>query len=163
MSMIGNFLRISPAQLDALLAAPDQISSFLYNEEYRDDPTAEHLDIDKSWQLIHFLLTGDPWQGPYPFCAVVLGGIVLGQEDVGYGPARYLRPEEVQEIAAAVSEVSEAELWRRFDAKRALKADIYPQCWTDADSEYILGNFSEMKRFYAAAARSGQAVLQYIN
>jgi hypothetical protein len=163
MSMIGNFLRIAPAQLDALLTAPNEISAFLYEEKYRDDPAAVHRDIDKSWRLIHFLLTGDPWQGDYPFGAVVMGGIELGQEDVGYGPARYLWPNEVREVAAAVEGVSEQELWRRFDAKRALEADIYLQGWTDDDSEYILGNFKALKQFYSAAARSGQAMPQFVN
>lgn len=163
MSMIGNFIRVSSAQLEALLQAPEQISDFLYSEKYRDDTTTEHLDIDKSWQIIHFLLTGDPWGGERPLAAVVLGGAELGEEDVGYGPARFLRSEEVSEVAAALQRITETDLWKRFDEKRVAKAGIYPQGWTNDDSGYVLENFALLKRFYAAASQEKQAVLQFIN
>jgi hypothetical protein len=163
MSMIGNLVRISSAQLDALLQAPHQITDFLYSEKYQDNPASEHLDIDKTWQIIHFLLTGDPWKGEYPLGAVVLGGTELGEEDVGYGPARFLRSDEVREVAEALGSISETELWERFSEERAAKADIYPQGWTNNDSEYVLGNFTALKRFYSTASQAKQAVLQFIN
>jgi hypothetical protein len=43
--MIANYRRMPPAQLDELLAQPEQLLSFLYPE---DGPDAiPHLDLDK--------------------------------------------------------------------------------------------------------------------
>src|SRR5574339_1168659 len=33
-----------------------------------------HLDLDKAWQPLHFLLTGTAWEGEEPACYLVRGG-----------------------------------------------------------------------------------------
>lgn len=167
MSMIGNLVSVSPQKLEELLQAPEQVPEFL-GEVYEREDRNEHIDIDKTWQLIHFLLTGEQYEGEFPLSAVILGGAELGEEDVGYGPARYLTPDEVRAVAAAIAPISEEQLWSRFDAKAALMAKIYPEIWSGDESEYVqrdyvLGNYSEVRRFYFEAAKAGHAVLAFIN
>ncbi len=162
MSMIGNLVRVSPEKLDELLESPEQVPAFL-DEIYEREDSNEHMDVDKAWQIIHFLLTGEQYEGEFPLSAVMLGGKELGEEDVGYGPARYLTPDEVRAVATAIAAISEDELWSRFNAKAVLKAQIYPSVWGDGDREYVVNNYAEVRRFYADAAKAGHAVLAFIS
>src|SRR5207302_6195207 len=93
MSMIGNYLKLSDEQLEELVENPSEAEDLVYPEN--GDHPSDALDIDKSWHLIHFLLTGDTWGGDYPLVNVVLGGTELSGTDAGYGPFRYLVHDEV--------------------------------------------------------------------
>jgi hypothetical protein len=163
MSMIGNYRRIPAAALDALLAAPGTLASVLYPRGRQG--ADRHLDLDKTWHLIHFLLNGDAWQGAWPLFGAVLGGTEVSDEDVGYGPARYLRPAEVAEVAAALDPITPEVLWSRFDAAAAESAEIYPVPWAGGadDQEYVTAYYAHLRAFFATAARAGDAVLVYIN
>ena len=162
MSMIGNYLALSVEQLDALRGNPESVSDFLYPDE--GDPNCEaSLDIDKSWHLIHFLLTGSAWEGTAPLADAVLGGVELGDEDVGYGPARFLIPDRVGEVAQALARIGGDELWRRFDPAAAAAAEIYPEGWSQDDREYVVGNYEDVVSFFRRAADAGNAVLIYLN
>lgn len=163
--MIGNYLRVTPAQLGALFADASGITAFLD----ADHPDDARLDIDKSWHAIHFLLNGTAWEGAGPFADVVLGGQEIGDEDVGYGPARGLTPDEVQRIAAALATVSEEELWSRFDPAKLAEAEIYPKGWDaydpsedESSKAYLLGYYAELRAFFRRAAEAGDALVVYL-
>ena len=161
--MIGNYLPLSREQLAAIVENPAQAEELAYPDDGALPPAA--LDIDKSWHLIHFLLNGETWGGDGPLSQVVLGGTELPDTDAGYGPFRYLHPEEVQATSKALAEISSEELWSRFDADRAHAAEIYPQGWSGDDQErgYVQGNFESLQQLYAKAAASGKAMLLYLS
>lgn len=163
MSMIGNYRRLSQGELAALLAAPETITDFLYGEQNYSE-TENQLDIDKAWHAIHYLLNGTTWGGKKPLVNAVLGGAPLGEEDVGYGPARYLLPSQVAETSKALQPISHEQLWSGFDAAEMKKAEIYPKFEGGEDDRgYICGNFEEIKLFFAAAASQEEAMLLYFN
>src|SRR5262245_58137806 len=89
MSMIGNYLRLPEAELQRVLEKPEAITKLLYPENGSNPSPDLHLDTDKAWHITHFLLTGEAWGGAEPLANAVLGGTEIGDEDVGYGPARY--------------------------------------------------------------------------
>jgi hypothetical protein len=162
--MIGNFVAITGNQLATLRADPDSVAEFLYPGD-GDDEVPNHLDIDKTWHAIHFLLNGKTWEGAEPWFLVILGGTPIG-EDVGYGPARYLEPEQVREVADALSTVDAAELARRFDPKAMEEADIYPSIWEQDQAEgleYIQQYYPLLVKFYADAASRGDAAILFVN
>ena len=168
--MIANYRRVTSEELEALLRDPSSLQSFLYpeeDEEYenvRDDE--RHLDIDKAWHGIHYLITGDPWEGEPPLANAVLGGTELSDEDVGYGPARYLTQEEVRDVAAALEDISPDELRTRFDPAELERANIYPNIWQrDGEEalEYVLEYYGEVRRFFCAASEMGDGMLLYLN
>ncbi len=163
MSMIGNYRRISRAELQDLLADPSRLSAVLYPEG--DEDPARYLDIDKAWHIIHFLLTGTTYEGQWPLVAVVMGGTEISDEDVGYGPARYLDGDDLAEVAAALDSVSADELWSRFDVDAVCQAEIYPQAWTgdSGDRDYVTTHYRELQDFLRKAAGSGDAVILYLN
>ena len=177
--MIANYVRISPEQLAELQADPDSVGDFLgslMESLYPDDeevdvnpalPSAPHLDIDKAWHGIHFLLNGSAWEGDPPLFNVVLGGTELGDEDLGYGPARYLTPEEVQDTAHAISRISVDDLRSRYDARAMTKADIYPEIIWERDGDeamqYLLDYYAAVVAFFQEAARQGHAMLLFMD
>lgn len=163
MSMIGNYLPLTAEQLATIVENPVQAEALAYPDDGELPPDA--LDIDKSWHLIHFLLNGETWGGDGPLSQVVLGGTELPDTDAGYGPFRYLHPEEVQATSKALAEISSDELWSRFNADRAQAAEIYPQAWRgdDQEREYVQSNFAALQQLYAKAAASGNAMLLYLS
>jgi hypothetical protein len=158
MSMIGNYLRIQEDTVHRLIKDPSQIIDVLYPPDGREHPAGSHLSIDKSWHAIHFLLNGHPWKGDAPLCHVVMGGIELGTEDVGYGPARYLLPNLVTEVSAALSALPGETLWKRFDAKAFAQENIYPHGWDEGGKPYILGNYEMLRKFFAETVAQNTAL-----
>jgi Domain of unknown function (DUF1877) len=159
MSMIGNFLAISQSELDALYANPESVPTLLFETK-----VSEIVDLDKAWHGIHFMLTKEQYGGDGPLAQVIMGGVPIGEEDVGYGPARGMSATEVQKVASALNSMSESDFRARYDPTALTAADIYPQIWEEgADAlNYITDNFLEVKSFYLDAARKGFAVVLFI-
>jgi hypothetical protein len=163
MSMIGYYRRLTSEELSQLIAG-SSVSEFLYPDSDKEPDTSRELDIDKTWHAIHFLLNDSAWEGEDPLAWVVLGGELLGTEDVGYGPARYLLPEQVKSVAAALDEIPEWELRAKFDAERMNEEEIYPQSWAgeSADMDYIGEHYQYLVRFFREAANANDALLMYV-
>lgn len=158
--MIQEFLSLSQSKFDELLNAPEMIFSWIEGEPGPD----QHMDIDKAWQGIHFLLTGNPWSEEPPLGLVICGGIEFG-EDVGYGPARYVLPEEVKAISESLAPLNEETLSKRYDPASMSAQQIYPEIWGQEDDDalgYLLSYFLEVKRLYTEAALAGNAVVHYL-
>ncbi len=120
------------------------------------------LEIDKAWHGLHFLLCGLPEGGDPPFGLAVLGGTALG-DDLGYGPARYLIPTEVRDVATALAEVEADALAARFSAKALQDAEVYPGGWESDDClAWLLDAYQSLRTFYQDAAERGNAALLYL-
>lgn len=161
--MIGNYLRLPQSELDRVISAPQDIMEFLYPEDQKQFSTDRHLDTDKAWHVIHFLLTGTEWEGELPYRNAVLGGTEIGDVDVGYGPARFLTPAEVVEVSDALGKISFEELWSRFDLSAVREHDIYPSGWDGSEGDYVREHFRAMKEFFENAAKANEAILTYLN
>jgi Domain of unknown function (DUF1877) len=161
MSMIGNFVAISQEQLNHLIAYPDSIVDLIYADD--GDPP-NHIDIDKTWDGLHYLVTCRCWFIKTPWSNVILGGIPIGPE-IGYGQARYLLPKQVQQIAKALTGLSREELAKRYDPKAMNAAKVYPELWGqgDVDLDYLLDNFDDLVLHYSSAAKNNHAMLLYID
>jgi hypothetical protein len=125
-----------------------------------------YLEVDKSWNGIHYLLTGLAEGGSGPLSLTVLGGAELGG-DLGYGPARFLMPAQVVEVASALSSTPQSVLAGRFEPKAMARAGVYPQAMWVRDGagalEYVLGHYARLVEFYARAAKSGSAVVLWLS
>jgi hypothetical protein len=134
--------------------------NFLPPAKEGTEPT---LDIDKSWHAIDFMLNGREWEEEPPLFKVILGGTAIGDDDLGYGPARYLTPEQVQEVTAALEKISEADFIKKYDPKQM--GDIYPHVWGKNDKEtldYLVGHYRKMVAFYKDAAQKGNAIISLL-
>lgn len=160
MVLIGR--RLSADELAAVRADPTAVDALLYGD--LDDDEAEmpepELDLDKSWHGIHYLLTGTAWRIGEGADAAILGGAEIGQ-DGGYGPARLLDQSTVRAVATALDALDVEVLRARFDPAAMAAAEIYPDIWTNGVDEldYLMSHYTQLRRFYHAAAANGQAVL----
>ena len=118
------------------------------------------LSLEKSWHVLHYLLTGKPEEAPPPLGNAILGGREIGP-DLGYGPARFLTPEEVREVSLALSRITAQDLARRFDLPAMIAAHIYP-VRDENELEIAQPYFEQLARYYSEAAAAGHAMLLYV-
>jgi hypothetical protein len=115
--------------------------------------TAEdHIDLDKSWSAIHFLLTGTEKECDFPFNFIVAGGLSIPGSD---SETRYFSPSEVRVIYIALSIISSEDLLTRYDP-RVAKTELYPFIW---DPEYIVENFTLLKDYLGNLCSQGKAMI----
>lgn len=158
MSMIGNFLQITPEQLREVIEDPSIVESLIDPES----DSAEAIDVDKAWHAIHYLLTRSAWKVEGSLANAVLGGIEIG-DDIGYGPAKYITVDEVKDVAAKLP--TRESLKMSFDAKAMTSEQIYPEIWDEGEDalDYVIEYYDLMKSYYLDAASRGNAMLKYVN
>jgi hypothetical protein len=169
MSMIGYFLLVEEQRLQSLLAEPTQVHT-LCDEGYssRDEM---FVDVDKAWHCMHFLLTGTADAGEPPLDFILCGGEVVGDEDVGYGPARAFMPADLQQIAKALNLIDREALAARFDPAQMDRLEIYPDAghWSDFDPRseetfgYYLGAFDAVKVLALRGFQKGYGMLVWLS
>lgn len=126
------------------------------------------LDIDRSWEAIHYLLCGDISDGEPPLGYVVPLTSDNGIDFGSFG-AFSLRAEQVAEALQAMSDLDEAQLRLRYDFPTMVKDEVYPLdpgTVSDEDEDaffaYILQNFNEIRRFYSQTVAQGKGLIFYI-
>ncbi len=117
------------------------------------------LSLEKSWHSLHYLLTGTAKEALPPLGNAILGGAAIGN-DVGYGPARFLTPEQVREVATALSGFNTEHLVARFDTMPS--GEIYAPA-DESEFEDIKHYFGQLIRYYADATAAGNAMLLWID
>ena len=125
-------------------------------------------DADKAWHGLHYLLTKTAWGGEPPLDFIAVGGTPVGDEDVGYGPARVFTSAQVRQIHAALAPIDAAWLRARFDPEEMKRLDIYPDIWDrDADEDdtlgYCLENYVALKAFIADATQRGVGLVVFLS
>ena len=165
MSMIGNLLRVSNTELQEYLKDSSLLEDRIYREDAEQD--AGLVDIDKSWEGILFLLTGQSLaEADHPLAAVLFSGQIVDEnQDLGYGPAHYVTPEQVSEINAQISKISFADLEQKFDPAKMMELGIYPEIWDEDDEaiDYLSENYNLIRDIYEKAAANGEAIITFIN
>jgi hypothetical protein len=120
------------------------------------------LSLHKSWHCLHYLLTGQALeQTDSPLGKAILGGEEIPDRRgvMGYGPARYLTPKQVQEVAAALREFPIADRAAAFDARRAEDAKVYVP---DHAPEELVEYFGMLRDFYLDAMKNKDAVVLWL-
>ncbi|WP_431095743.1 YfbM family protein [Polaromonas aquatica] len=165
MGMVACFTSLSSEALLELQEEPDRIEAYLSPDDGESEPP-NYLDLDKAWHGIHYLLTGLADGGTQPQSLAVIGGQEFGPE-VGYGPARFLTPQQVRSVATSLSGISEEALSQRFNPKDMEAKQIYPDAiWVRDGQEaldYALENYRQLQVFYQDAAARGDVVIQWLS
>jgi len=160
MSMTGGLAAVSPEQLEDLKSGTAPIDDLLFPE---DEDQVNSCDLYKAWNGISFLLEKIGGEQRQILKVAVLGGEPFG-EDLGYGPAMFLTPTEVKEIAGFLADIDDAAFRAAFDADEMESADIYG--FNKEDAEQDLAFFSDhyglLRDFYESASESSHAVIQYL-
>lgn len=157
MGMIGHLKRVPEQKLSALIHGGESLDDYMYGAE------GEGLDLDKAWQGIHYLLCGDAWEGQGPLFDALMGGTSFQgrseEENV-----RYLKPDEVRDVAQALETIGDKELAEGFEPDDMNEVGVYPSPdWNEeGELDYILGYYGPMKAYYKAAAENGDGMLIYV-
>ncbi len=126
-------------------------------------PKGKVLDLHKSWHLLHYLFTGSAGETAPPGGLLLSGGKEIG-EDLGYGPARLLKPSETKIFAAFLATLSLDQLNQRLDLNQMAKLELYAVS-PNADElqEEIALYFPKLKDYVEKAAARGDGLLIWLS
>jgi hypothetical protein len=167
MSMIGEYARVTRAELDRALREPEWALEYVeeleegYHHRHDSVGADRMIDIDKAWNGIWYLLNA-AGAGPVD---PVAGGVQLSDDDWGYGPPRYLTPDEVAEAVAHLSTTPWETLAKHFDPARMDDEGIYPLIWVrDGDDalDFLRPHYEVLTSFFAIAADTGDAIILWL-
>ncbi len=184
MGMVYCLRRATDAQLSTLLRQPALIERFLYDAAREEavvrtglwDKLAssfgfkrsqlpmsvvreegDEIDIDKSWHVLHYLLTGDAEATDSPLSLLQRPYPNIGNEDIGWGPAFAIDSASMAAFAEAVHSIELAEFRYRFDPARMSEDDIYLGNSFDAEDDegfwYFEHWFGVLRDFAGQCAR----------
>lgn len=165
MSMIINLLRVSKTELDNYLADSSKLEERIYKDD--EEPDNALVNLDKSWDGIIFLLTGQSLAtATSPLVRILFSGQLIDEEqDLGYGPAHYLTPEEVTELNQQISGIQISELKEKFNPVKMTELEIYPTIWEEGDDafDYVADGFKTLQKTFAESTRNGEAIITFLN
>src|SRR5688572_31905294 len=161
--ILGWLLRLTPITIHE--TDPDAIPP----EDARLVERDSHLDLDKAWQPLHFLLTGTAWEGEEPGCYLVRGGEELVDDDeLGYSSVRALTPGQISRLDEFLKGLSHETLRQRFDRERMIALEIYStrrdrDAGNAADEVYhLLEAFDALRGFVAETAKRRDGAIAYL-
>jgi hypothetical protein len=166
MSMIGEYLRVTAAELDRAIRDPDWAFDFVEEVQDAEEETepapakARHFSTYKTWDMLRFLLA----RAEFPVNVINGEEPFAEDEDWGYGPPRYLRPERVQLAAEVLRATSYAELISGVDPAELSSAEVYPFGWSEPGAlEWGRPWYDGLTQFFEAAARADDAMLVWLD
>jgi hypothetical protein len=120
--------------------------------------------IEKSWHGLHFLFTGSDWDSDLPN-GFLLAGSVIGDVDVGYGPARAINVNETAAVCDFLKSIDHEFVSKNFDPQRMTELELYPNCWDrepEEELKYLLWNFDLLKAFVQETYDRNQGLVIYL-
>ncbi|WP_370369594.1 YfbM family protein [Catenulispora sp. GP43] len=163
MSMIGEYLRVTPAELGRAVQDPrwayDYAQEVLDSQEESDpDPLMSRcFSTHKAWDYLGFLLRRSQFpvdiHGEQSFAE---------DEDWGYGPPKALPAERVRVAAEALRRTDYDGLVKGLEAADLF--GVYPGVWDRPDAiEWGREVFDSLTLFIGATAAAGDALLIWLD
>ncbi|MFE5211787.1 YfbM family protein [Streptomyces sp. NPDC056600] len=172
MSMIGEYLRVTAAELDRAIQDPDwafDLTEEVQDAEEESEPApgeARHFSTYKTWNLLGFLLE----RADFPVDAVHGEEPFAEDEDWGYGPPRYLPAKRVRYAAAELRATTYDQLVSGVDPADLAEAEVYPLTgvyplgWHEPGAlEWGRHWYDGLTRFFEAAAAADHAMLVWLD
>jgi hypothetical protein len=155
---LGVHFALTDEEARRLLALEGDVPVMTFVEEIEGGADqSRSFASDKAWDALHRCLSNGTLyydEGEYPMNRAFLGGKHLyAAEDY---VVAYVAPNEVKDVAAALSPITEQDLRARYDA---IDPDEYDGPHGDADFKVILGTFRGVRDFYRKAAAEGRSVV----
>lgn len=162
--MISNLFRVTPAELEVYL----KDSALLTDKLYEGEAANENLvDIDKSWDGILFLLTGQSLAtADHHLVSILFSEQLIDEEqDFGYGPAHYLTAGQVAELNNEIATITVADLKQRFNPEKMKALEIYPAIWDEGPDafDYVADGFFTLQKVFATATKNGEAIITFLS
>lgn len=162
MGCLGVHFALTEKEVAHLRSLDDEQDRLSHLQEVIEDHHLSHekqfaAESDKSWDAMHRALADGQlsWDGgAYPLNHTVLAGKLL------YTDSDYIMslktPEQVRDIAAAFSGITEVDFRRRY---HAIDAKSYGFPLSDEDFRYTWDWFQGVRDLYTRAAQAGRSIL----
>jgi len=158
MACRGVLFALTEEDAKCLLAARDDNAVlYIVQEEIEALWDEEWLEqTDKAWDAIHRCLTDGTLRvkSPSPLAKCILGGRQLHKGDNYI--VSFLTPEEVKSVSAALQEIDENWLRRKY---YALDPNNYGKPLSEEDFDYTWYYFRGTRSFFAKASRHSRSVI----
>ncbi|NVI88158.1 DUF1877 family protein [Actinomadura sp. BRA 177] len=161
MGLAMSYLRVPPV----LEGEPDpgRIARHIFGApDWRRRGASGLFELGWAWQAMHYLVTGDPWDGRQPEADVVCGGRLLtedGADELGMDVI-YLAPDRVKPTADHLAATPFGQVAGRFDPAAMGRAGVQDAARLDgaARDRLLKPAYAGLAEFFKAAAAEGQAV-----
>lgn len=187
MSMIFELRRVSAEQAESLTQDPSDIFFFLSGSELYQPPKpffkrlfapkqsakpvrswaepaqGSVLELDTNWHVLHYFLTRTAWEANLPHGSL-MGGIQLGDVDVGYGPARLLTPIQIDEFLVFLENLQSDNFGSNITGEELEQNEIYGGYagWNAEDTSKLWGYVEELKLFLAGAKHNRESIVMHL-
>ncbi|TYB43645.1 DUF1877 family protein [Actinomadura chibensis] len=161
MGLAMSYLRVPPVLEGE--PEPGRIARHIFGAaDWRRRGAGALFELGWAWQAMHYLVTGDPWDGRQPEADVVCGGRLLtedGADELGMDVI-FLAPDRVKPAADHLAATPFGELAARFDPAAMDRAGVQDARRLDgaARDRVFKPAYRGLADFFAAAATEGQAV-----
>ncbi len=159
MSIVAVLAAIDQPTRERLIAEPEEIPEYLFGKSEQ----RHILELNKSWQAIHYMLTGSSGQSRHSLSELMFGGkAMIAADDEA---PRLQDPEQVQQLSVKLQAVSNEDFAAKYNPKMMDASQVYPCIWAkDGEDglEYLLHYFKLLKKFYATAAKRQHSVMLWI-
>jgi hypothetical protein len=156
------YARLTAAELHRALDDPDWAGERLdeladaWVDDDAEPEDARYLGVDKSWPGVEFVLA----HAGLPVEAVHGTEPLHTAEEWDYGPPTYLTPAQVAAVAERLAALPVADLVARVDPGLVRAENLYQVGdWDADDRDYVTHHATQLQRFYASAAKAGDALV----
>ncbi len=155
MGMIASYMMVDEPTLNKFMELDvEDVADHIFDME--EEGSAELTDIDKSWDGLHFILTGKSASEPIEGDALseAIAGVEMfdekGEEFIAYIPHSRLK-----EIVKALESVDVEKLKKEFNPAALNENEIYPTIWEDEDKDglfdYLIDGYNAILALYKDA------------
>lgn len=157
MGMSGHYVAMSDTEIKEMIAGEVAIDRLHSADNFK-------LDIDKTWEAIHFVLCGEEFNGAPPLGYVV--PLRLDQ-NVNFGDysAFYLFSNEVAEAYESITGWDEKQLRQHYNFAQMVEQQIYPIVEDENVNElfeYILFHFSNIQKYLKEVVNQGKGIIFFV-
>ena len=152
MGLRANYQYLSDKDLMELKKFDNEDDIFEKVEDWNEEAEIL-LDIDKNWDLLHYMLTGvsasNPiWEDPLSEAVVGVTSIEKIEDFIAY-----IEKDRVSDILKALEDFDMEGALESFSLEEGKEAELYPNIWDyeeeeDEIKEDLLDCFERMKDFY---------------
>lgn len=142
-------------------ADPGQVARQVFGSKgWRQQHAGRVLELGGDWQGLHYIITGDPWEGRSPEADIVCGGRLLtedGTEELGFDVI-FLTPDRVKTAADHLTATTFPS--RRFDLTAMQQAGVEGVWADDARDTVFKPGYDALGKFFAEAAGQGESIFK---
>lgn len=184
MGIVKSFLRIEKEQIESLIGVSDsdEIKVILNN-------VLEHFDIDKTWEIIHYMITGHKaYFGNHEFSILFNPPnytFEISEEEYDFyweeagnqskeaikkwneidskksAIIGYLNRENIRRLISILNQNQIDELILRTNFSKLNEKEIYPEVWEDSkeDKEYVKFHYQRLSEFLNRTLKNQQYLI----